>query len=288
MKTTTIRPALAGDAETVTAIYNHCLAERSATFETRPRRVEEIAERIADTHYPLLVAEDADGKVLGWAGLSSYRPRDCYSGIAEFSIYLDSAARGRGVGRILLAALVDAARERGYWKLLSRIFTFNLASRLLCKSCGFREVGVYERHGQLDGRWLDVVIVEQLLGEPPAQPSARSRARYLRADELAMVPDVPGSRLWAIALDKTMFTRFEVDAHARFEMHEHASEQITHVLSGALYFDVDGQTQRVGPGDVIAIPAHVPHAVYTQTEPAVAVDAWSPVMPGYGRAADTP
>lgn len=287
MKLPTIRHALAGDAEAVTAIYNQALAERSATFETRLRSVEEIAARIADTQYPLLVAEDAGGEVLGWAGLSGYRPRDCYSGVAEFSIYLDPAARGRGVGRILLGALVDAARERGYWKLLSRIFTFNLASRALCKACGFREVGIYERHAELDGRWLDLVIVEQLLGEPPAKPQATSRARYLRTDELAMVPDVPGSRLWAVALDRTMFTRFEVDAHARFEMHEHASEQITHVLSGALYFDVDGQTHRVGPGEVIAIPAHVPHAVYTQTEPAVAVDAWSPVMPGYERAADT-
>jgi L-amino acid N-acyltransferase YncA len=97
--------------------------------------------------------------------LSNYRPRACYEGIAEFSIYLDRAARGRGIGRQLLTALVDAARVRGYWKLVSRVFPFNTPSRALCKACGFREVGVYEKHGRLDGKWLDVVIVERLIPE---------------------------------------------------------------------------------------------------------------------------
>ena len=101
----------------------------------------------------------------GWAGLSSYRARACYAGIAEFSIYLDRNARGRGIGRQLLAALVDAARGRGYWKLVSRVFPANAASRALCRACGFREVGVYEKHAQLDGQWMDVVIVERLIPE---------------------------------------------------------------------------------------------------------------------------
>ena len=158
-----IRPALIDDAAAVAAIYNQGIAERSSTFETAPRRNEELRERIVDVRYPLLVAVDDVHVVLGWAGLSSYRPRDCYAGIAEFSIYLDRSARGRGIGKQLLAALVDAARDRGVWKLVSRIFPFNVASRSLCAACGFREVGVYEKHGQLDGRWLDVVIVERLI-----------------------------------------------------------------------------------------------------------------------------
>jgi phosphinothricin acetyltransferase len=97
--------------------------------------------------------------------LSSYRPRDCYEGIGEFSVYLDANARHRGIGRQLLQALIDVARQRGYWKLLSRIFLFNTASRALCAAVGFREVGIYEKHGQLEGRWLDVVIVERLIPE---------------------------------------------------------------------------------------------------------------------------
>lgn len=169
---TLIRPAVATDAAAVMTIYNHGISERSATFEVEPRRLEDMQQRIADaTRYPLLVAVDPSGSVIGWAGLSGYRPRDCYAGIGEFSVYLAPDARGRGVGRQLLNALVDTARSRGYWKLLSRIFLFNTASRALCRACGFREVGVYEKHGQLEGRWLDVVIVERLIDENLA-PSA--------------------------------------------------------------------------------------------------------------------
>ena len=160
----TIRPATADDATAITEIYNQGIAERGATFESAPRRVAELLVRIEDqARYPLLVATGDDGRVLGWAGLSSYRPRDCYAGIAEFSIYLDRAARGQGVGRELLNALIALAAARGFHKLVSRIFPFNAASRALTRACGFREVGVYEKHAQLDGRWLDVVIVERRL-----------------------------------------------------------------------------------------------------------------------------
>jgi L-amino acid N-acyltransferase YncA len=161
--TITTRSADRDDAAAIAAIYNQGIEDRGATFETTPRTPAEMASKIelAD-RFPLLVAEDA-GVVIGWAGLSEYRPRACYDGIAEFSIYLDRAARGHGIGRVLLEALVEAARQRGFWKLVSRVFPFNRASLALCRSCGFREVGTYEKHGRLDGRWLDVVIVERLI-----------------------------------------------------------------------------------------------------------------------------
>jgi phosphinothricin acetyltransferase len=161
----TIRPATDDDAAAIADIYNQGIAERGATFETKPRNRDDMTARLRDqSRFPTLVAED-DGTVIGWAGLSSYRARACYAGIGEFSIYLDRAARGRGVGRTLLEALVDAARGCGYWKLVSRIFPFNTASRALCRACGFREVGVYEKHAQLDGEWMDVVIVERVIPE---------------------------------------------------------------------------------------------------------------------------
>ena len=173
----TIRSAVAADAECITVIYNQGIAERGSTFETEPRRVEDLLQRIADTEqYPLLVAENAAGDVVGWAGLSGYRPRACYAGIGEFSIYLDRAARGQGIGHALLNALIDTARGRGYWKLVSRVFSFNDASRALCRACGFREVGIYENHGRLDGRWLDVVIVERLIPENLADDHAAQPA----------------------------------------------------------------------------------------------------------------
>lgn len=161
----TIRLATEHDAAAIAAIYNQGIIERGATFETETRTVDDITARLRDRdRFPILVAEE-DEAVIGWAGLSAYRARACYSGIAEFSVYLDRAARGRGVGRQLLDALVRTAGEYGYWKLVSRVFPFNTASRALCRACGFREVGVYEKHGRLDGHWMDVVIVERLIQE---------------------------------------------------------------------------------------------------------------------------
>ena len=172
-----IRSALPHDAPAIAAIYNLGIAERGATFETVPRTTQDITDRLASIdRFPLLVAVGSDGLVLGWAGLGSYRPRACYAGIGEFSVYLASTARGQGVGKVLLTALIDAARALGYWKLVSRVFPFNTASRALCRSVGFREVGTYEKHGQLDGRWLDVVIVERLIPENIPEPAAANAA----------------------------------------------------------------------------------------------------------------
>lgn len=158
-----IRDALPSDAPAIAAIYNQGIVERSATFETTLRSAEDMLERIsAAARFPMLVAVDEEG-VGGWAGLSPYRSRACYAGIAEFSVYLDSSARGRGAGKQLLNALIESAATLGYWKLLSRAFPFNTASRALCRACGFREVGTYEKHAKLGDSWLDVVIVERLI-----------------------------------------------------------------------------------------------------------------------------
>ena len=161
-----IRVARATDAAAVADIYNQAIAERVATFETEPRSAAEMAKRIAEDpdKFPVLVAEDRE-RILGWASIGSYRLRQCYAGIGEFSVYVDHLARSRGVGRALVTELIRQATARGYWKLLSRVFTFNTASLTLCRSLGFREVGTYEKHGRLDGRWLDVVIVERLIPE---------------------------------------------------------------------------------------------------------------------------
>jgi L-amino acid N-acyltransferase YncA len=89
--------------------------------------------------------------------------RPCYAGIGEFSGYVARAHRGRGAGRAVLAALIDAAAARGMYKLTSRVFPENTGSRAPLKGLGFEEIGVHWRHGQLDGRWRDCVVVERLL-----------------------------------------------------------------------------------------------------------------------------
>jgi L-amino acid N-acyltransferase YncA len=163
---TAVRPAAEADAEAVAHIYNQGIRGRNATFETTLRDAEAMARRIREDprRYPVLVAT-AGSDVVGWASIGPYRSRECYAGVGEFSVYIDERHRGRGVGRQLVGALLAAAADRGYWKLLSRVFPFNAGSRALCRRMGFREVGVYEKHAQLDGRWLDVVIVEKLISE---------------------------------------------------------------------------------------------------------------------------
>jgi phosphinothricin acetyltransferase len=161
-----IRPALASDAEALTAIYNEGIEDRCATFETEPRSAAQL-ERVIATR-PVLVAED-HGRVLGFAAAHAYRDRACYDGVAEASVYVSRAARGGGAGRRLLAALGPTWESRGGWKLVGRIFADNAASRALCARCGFREVGTYTRHGRLDGVWKDCVVVELLVGAAAAR-----------------------------------------------------------------------------------------------------------------------
>lgn len=158
------RAATVEDVPAITEIYNQGIEERIATFEAEPRSVEAMEGWLAEHQgrYLAIVAE-IDGQVAGWASVGQYRPRECYAGIGEYSIYIHRDFRGKGVGKVLLRALIAAAAEQGYWKLTSRIFVENVASRKLCEATGFREVGIYEKHAKLDGVWHDCVIVEYLI-----------------------------------------------------------------------------------------------------------------------------
>jgi phosphinothricin acetyltransferase len=157
------RPATPADAERIAQIYNEGIEDRVGTFETRPRTTDDIRAWF-DGRHPIVVVEE-DGAVIAFASTSTYRPRDAYAGIAEFSVYVARAGRGHGAGAAAMRALIDAARPAGIWKLVSRIFIENTASRRLMTSMGFREVGIYEKHARLDGQWRDVVIVERLIPE---------------------------------------------------------------------------------------------------------------------------
>ena len=159
-----IRPAEPADCEAIAEIYNQGIRARIATFENQERTAEDRRHWLAahGPQHPVLVAM-VDDRVVGWASAESYRPRACYAGIGEFSIYIHEDARGKGVGIVLLNGLIEASEQAGLWKLLSRVFVENSASRALCRKAGFREVGIYEKHGQLDGVWRDVVIVERLI-----------------------------------------------------------------------------------------------------------------------------
>jgi len=160
----TSRPAIPADAAAITEIYNQGIEDRIATFETEPRSVSDIQSWFEHAQAFVSVV-DEDGDVVGYAISHPYSDRPCYRGIGAFSVYVRRDRRGRGVGPVAMAALIEASRERGLWKLYSRIFPQNLASRSLMARMGFAEIGVHEKHGKLDGVWLDCVNVELLIPE---------------------------------------------------------------------------------------------------------------------------
>jgi phosphinothricin acetyltransferase len=162
----TTRLATAADAAAIATIYNEGIEDGIATFETEPRTPEQIAAQMRDKgdRFPTVVVEGG-GRIVAWAGASVYRARAAYAGIADHSVYVDRAWRGKGAGRVALEALVLEYERRGFWKLTSRIFSDNTASIALHERCGFRLVGTYRRHGRIHGVWKDCVVVEKLLGE---------------------------------------------------------------------------------------------------------------------------
>jgi len=158
------RPARREDAAAIAEIYNQGIEDRIATFETEPRAVSDILPWFDHAHAFVSVTEPS-GEVVGYAVAHPYSDRCCYRGIGEFSVYVRRSHRGRGVGQLAMAALIDAARAKGLWKLVSRIFPENRASLALMARMGFKELGVHEKHGKLDGVWKDCVIVERLIEE---------------------------------------------------------------------------------------------------------------------------
>jgi L-amino acid N-acyltransferase YncA len=160
-----VRPARPDDLPEIAAIYTAGIEGRTATFETRPRGAEDVAPWLEQAdRFPVLVSEEG-GEVLGFARVGPYTDFEPYRGVGELMIYVDPAARGRGLALELVEAVCRALEELGYWKVLGKLFTENEPSRALLRRCGFRDVGVHRRHGRLDGEWRDVVVVERLLGE---------------------------------------------------------------------------------------------------------------------------
>jgi len=146
------------DADAVLRIYGEGIDTGVATFETRaPSWQEWLDGHLEDCR---LVAREGSN-VFGWAALSPVTDRCAYGGVAEIGIYVAAAARGRGVGKALLTALVEASEEAGYWTLQGGIIAANAASIALVQSCSFREVGRRERLGKLGDQWHDVLLVER-------------------------------------------------------------------------------------------------------------------------------
>ncbi len=161
-----VRLATAGDADAICRIYNQGIEDRLATLETELRTPDERRQWMASRtpRHPVVVAEAAPGgAIVGWGSLNVFNARPAYRFVADFSAYVERAFRGKGVGRVLLTRLIELGREHGYHKLVLSAFPFNPGGMALYEKLGFRTVGVYEEQGQLDGKWVDTIVMEKLL-----------------------------------------------------------------------------------------------------------------------------
>ena len=165
MKVPSIRAATLDDAAAICTIYNQGIDDRIATLETERRTPDERRRWLVGRgpRHPVFVAEGDGAGVVGWASLNTFNARPAYDAVAALSVYVERGWRGRGVGGRLLAHLVDVAPPLGYHKLVLAAFPFNPGGMALYERMGFRAVGIYREQGQLDGQWVDVIVMERLL-----------------------------------------------------------------------------------------------------------------------------
>jgi phosphinothricin acetyltransferase len=162
-----LRNATVADAEAIRTIYNHEVETSLVTFDLVPRNLPEQQEWIREREGALgaIVAErEEDGAILGFASLSPYRSRPAYNTTVENSIYVSEAARGLGVGKTLLEELLTMAKARGFHTVLAHIAGGHKASIALHHSVGFSIVGVQKEVGRKFGKWLDVTVMQHMLG----------------------------------------------------------------------------------------------------------------------------
>ncbi|HVG78549.1 MAG TPA: GNAT family N-acetyltransferase [Patescibacteria group bacterium] len=191
-----LRPATGQDAAAIALIYNQGIEDRLATLETELRTADERRQWLSarSPRHPIIVAETTEPEtssnrpptpraglagpatteratthppavstILAWGSLNPFSTREAYRFVADFSVYVERGWRGKGVGRALLARLIELGREHGYHKLVLSAFPFNKAGVALYETLGFRTVGIYREQGLLDGQWVDTIIMEKLL-----------------------------------------------------------------------------------------------------------------------------
>lgn len=167
-----MRPAREDDAEAIRAIYNEAVANTTATMDTGARTPEQqaawMAAHASGGCWTALVAEDANGRVVGYASLSPYNPKPGYATTAEVSVYVHCDARGHGVGKRLVAGLLDSARQNGFVSLVALISANNDVSLRLHAAHGFFTTGTLRRVARKFDTWVDVVLMQRVLDDKEA------------------------------------------------------------------------------------------------------------------------
>lgn len=159
-----VRKAVLADIQAILEIYNLGIEDRIATLELETKDVAYMEKWFSNhgERYAVLVAEQ-EGQMVGWASLNPFSTRSAYNGVADLSIYIDRNQRGKGIGSILLTELGKLAKENGFYKIVLFTFAFNGLGQGLYRKLGFREVGIFEKQGIIDGSFVDVMIMEKLL-----------------------------------------------------------------------------------------------------------------------------
>ena len=183
--------------------------------------------------------------------------------------------QGQGIGRQLVYQLMAQARLTK----IQRLFLLTSSAVDFFQGCGFC---LMDRE-QVP---VDIAATEQFSRLCPSSASCLSldlaaSMHYYPKESLQLKDDIDGVRLWSVCLQDSQFTYFEVEANRQFAIHSHASEQITYILEGELYFHNEKETICVGPGEAIAIPANLRHGAFTKDKPLKAVDSWAPINPKY-------
>ena len=162
-----LRTAETRDAEAIAGIYNHEVTSGASTFDLVPRSIGEQREWIAARNgaFSVIVADDIQLGVVGFAALSTYRDRAGYRTTVENSIYVHRDHQRRGIGQLLLVRLLDIARDSGFHTVIARIEASSEGSLALHTSLGFIKVGIEREIGRKHGRWLDSIIMQKMLAE---------------------------------------------------------------------------------------------------------------------------
>ncbi|MGA2751207.1 MAG: arsenic resistance N-acetyltransferase ArsN2 [Verrucomicrobiota bacterium] len=238
-----------------------------------------IQSLLADCHLPTdgiellagnCIVAKLDSRLVGTVALEP-----CGRSALLRSLAVAPECRGRALGRALTARMLTHARLLG----VEQLCLLTTDAEPYFAALEFKRIERADAPAQIQA-------TSQFRSLCPKSAICMARdisgeAIHASTDLLQLRADVPGARMWAVSLRHTMLTYFEVEPRSRFESHSHESEQITMVLSGQLFFEVRGVVHCVKAGEVIAIPSSVPHAVWTESSPVTAIDAWSPVMRKY-------
>lgn len=249
--------------------FRHAISDDLSAIEDLLRKNDLPTEGIKEALAHCIVAE-VRGRTIGAIALEP-KGRD---GLIR-SLVVAGDHQGHKLGTALSSKMVNAARLLR----IERLYLLTTSAEAFFAPTGYRVV----EKNQVPEAIRDTEEFKKLCPHNAVcmMRDIGNEPIHATNDLLQLQPSGQGARLWAVSLEHTMLTCFEIEPNSRFDTHSHESEQITMVVSGVLYFQVGQVVHRVGPGEVMAIPASVPHAVWTESEAARAVDAWSPIMAKY-------